>query len=55
MDEYSDEEDVGYVREYIRGQEAFAANEVDLSDGDHSQKGLRLYHQAKGLEGSQQV
>ena len=48
MDEYSDEEDVGYVREYIRGQEAFAANEVDLSDGDHSQKGLRLYHQAKG-------
>jgi len=54
-DEYSDAEDVGYVREYIRGQEAFAANEVDLSDGDHSQKGMRLYHQAKGLKSGHQV
>ena len=47
VDEYSDDDDVGYVREYIRGQEAFVAREVDQSDEDGSQLGMRLYHKAQ--------
>ena len=31
-DEYEDEDDPGYVREDIRGQDAFAARELDASD-----------------------
>ena len=54
-DEYSDEDDVGYVREYIRGQDAFIAREIDLSDEDASQRGLRLYHDAQRLAEADKV
>ncbi|KAK9803910.1 hypothetical protein WJX72_004019 [[Myrmecia] bisecta] len=36
IDEYSDDEDPGYAREDIRGQEAFVARELDHSDDENS-------------------
>ncbi len=38
-DEYSDEEDPGYSRQDIRGQEAFISRELDLSDDEGSHRG----------------
>lgn len=38
-DEYSDDEDPGYTREDIRGQEAFITRELDLSDDEGSHRG----------------
>ena len=38
-DEYSDDEDPGYKRQDIRGQEAFIARELDLSDDEGSHRG----------------
>ena len=45
-DEYEDEDDPGYVREDIRGQDAFAARELDAADADGSRRAMDLYHQA---------
>lgn len=45
-DEYEDEEDPGYIREDIRGQDAFVARELDVSDADGSRRAMDLYHQA---------
>ncbi len=45
-DEYADEEDPGYVREDIHGQDAFVARELDVSDADGSRRAMDLYHQA---------
>ena len=45
-DEYEDEDDPGYVREDIRGQDAFAARELDVSDADGGRRAMDLYHQA---------
>jgi hypothetical protein len=45
-DEYEDDDDPGYVREDIRGQEAFIARELDISDEDGSGRGADVYHQA---------
>ena len=45
-DEYIDEEDPGYIREDIRGQDAFVARELDVSDADGSRRAMDLYHQA---------
>ncbi len=45
-DDYDDEDDPGYVREDIRGQDAFAARELDVSDADGSRRAMDLYHQA---------
>ena len=45
-DEYEDEDDPGYVREDIRGQDAFAARELDVSDADGSRRAMDLYHRA---------
>lgn len=50
VDEYSDDNDPGYTREHIRGQDAFIAREIDPSDEDASQQGLKLYHEARGLK-----
>lgn len=36
MDEYSDDEDVGYWREEIQGQDAFVLTELELSDEEGS-------------------
>ena len=47
-DEYEDEDDPGYVREDIRGQDAFAARELDASDADGGRRAMDLYHQAVG-------
>ena len=38
-DEYSDDDDPGYTRQDIRGQEAFIARELDLSDDEGSHRG----------------
>ena len=38
-DEYSDDEDPGYSRQDIRGQEAFISRELDLSDDEGSHRG----------------
>lgn len=38
-DEYFDDEDPGYTRQDIRGQEAFIARELDLSDDEGSHRG----------------
>lgn len=46
IDEYENEFDVGYVREYIRGQANFADAELDLSDDECSSRSMKLYHQA---------
>ena len=47
VDEYADEDDLGYVREHIRGQAAFRATELRIGD-DHD--AMRLYHQAKASQ-----
>lgn len=38
-DDYSDDDDPGYTRQDIRGQEAFIARELDLSDDEGSHRG----------------
>ena len=38
-DEYSDDDDPGYTRQDIRGQEAFISRELDLSDDEGSHRG----------------
>ena len=38
-DEYSDDDDPGYSRQDIRGQEAFISRELDLSDDEGSHRG----------------
>ena len=48
-DEYDDDEDVGYTREDIHGQESFVSRELDVSDGDGSGRGAEMYHQAVAL------
>lgn len=45
-DDYIDEEDPGYIREDIRGQDAFVARELDVRDADGSRRAMDLYHQA---------
>lgn len=45
-DEYDDDDDPGYIREDIRGQEAFIARELDINDEDGSSRGADVYHQA---------
>ena len=45
-DEYEDEDDPGYVREDIRGQDAFAARELDASDAGGGARAMDLYHRA---------
>ena len=47
VDEYADEEDLGYVREHIRGQAAFRATELRFGDGHDA---MQLYHQAKASQ-----
>lgn len=42
-DEYSDDEDPGYSRQDIRGQEAFISRELDLSDDEGSHRGPLLF------------
>lgn len=46
VEEYDDAEDPGYVREDVRGQDAFMARELDLSDDDASGRGADVYHRA---------
>lgn len=43
-DEYSDDDDPGYTRQDIRGQEAFIARELDLSDDNTSHCGPVEFH-----------
>lgn len=43
-DEYSDDDDPGYTRHDIRGQEAFIAQELDLSDDDASHRDPIEFH-----------
>lgn len=50
-DEYVDEEDPGYFREDIRGQDAFVARELDVSDADGSRRAMDIYHQALDAPG----
>ena len=45
VDEYANDMDVGYVREYIRGQAAFKDMELDLRDEECRSASLKLYHQ----------
>ena len=42
-DEYSDDDDPGYTRQDIRGQEAFISRELDLSDDEGSHRGPLSY------------
>lgn len=51
VDEYLDEEDCGYVRQDIRGQDAFVAREIDATDDDGTARGSELYHQALAYAG----
>ena len=44
LDEYSDNDDPGYRRQDIRGQEAFIAQELDLSDDEASHRGPTDFH-----------
>lgn len=44
LDEYSDDDDPGYRRQDIRGQEAFIARELDLSDDEASHQGPADFH-----------
>lgn len=44
LDEYSDNDDPGYRRQDIRGQEAFIAQELDLSDDEASHRGPIDFH-----------
>ena len=53
VDEYEDEDDLGYVREYIRGQAAFRARELIFEDD--SSDAMRLYHQARASQEGQHV
>lgn len=46
MDEYVDDDDVGYCRHDIPGQDAFIAREIDMSDDDGTGRGNMLYHKA---------
>eukprot|EP00884_Botryococcus_braunii_P011931 jgi/Botrbrau1/20739/Bobra.0058s0067.1 len=45
-DEYIDDEDVGYSRQDVSGQDAFVSREIDLSDDDATGRGGILYHKA---------
>ena len=54
-DEYSDDQDMGYVRQHVRDQHKFVASEVDLSDNDSSARGTSLYHRAQSYKSSDQA
>lgn len=54
-DEYSDDQDMGYVRQQVRDQHKFVASEVDLSDNDSSARGASLYHRAQSYKSSDQA
>lgn len=49
-DEYIDQEDAGYTREYIKGQAAFEAKELHPSVHDSSRNAMQLYRQAKASQ-----
>ncbi|KAK9821720.1 hypothetical protein WJX81_003748 [Elliptochloris bilobata] len=55
VEEYEDAEDVGYVREDVRGQDAFMARELDLSDDDASGRGADVYHRALLMRAGQEL
>ena len=47
--EYSDDDDPGYTRQDIRGQEAFISRELDLSDDEGSHRGPLSFHSPSPL------
>jgi hypothetical protein len=55
VEEYDDAEDLGYVREDVRGQDAFMARELDLSDDDAGGRGADVYHRALLLRAGQEA